>query len=279
MEKFTLKGGIFLYGLFEGDFARATTDIDLLAQMTSNEVENMQDIFHEIFNIEADDALRYDLSSLDIHTITEFKEYHGVNISVIAYLDKTKVPVSIDIGFGDIVVPERVLMEFPVILDMEIPKIYAYSLQSVVSEKFEAIVSLGYANSRFKDFYDIYVLATRYDFAGSELQEALMTTFNHRKTGFEDIVAFEDVFTKDLQRQVRWNAFIKKKKAMVKVEFSDTINAIYDFLNPIVEAIHKNEIFDKVWRHDKGKWIMSISTPSDVTRQLNSPSNIENILT
>jgi len=255
MDKFTLKGGIFLYGLFEGDFARATTDIDLLALMTSNEVENMKNIFIEIFNIEVDDALRYDLSSLDIRIITEFKEYQGVNISVMAYLDKSKVPISIDIGFGDIVVPKRVLMEFPVKLEMDTPKIYAYSCQSVVAEKFEAIVSLGYANSRYKDFYDIYVLALSYDFIGKELQEAIIETFRHRGTTFDDIVAFEEDFAKDSQRKMRWNSFVRKKKAMVKVDLSEAINIIRNLLNPIVDAIHTGDTFDEMWQQDERRWI------------------------
>ena len=98
--------------------------------------------------------------------ITEFKEYHGVNISIMAYLDRTRIPVSIDIGFGDVVYPNRVKMEFPVLLDMNVPEIYAYSIASVIAEKFEAIVSLGDANSRYKDFYDLYILAARCDLCG-----------------------------------------------------------------------------------------------------------------
>lgn len=94
VDKFTLKGGIFLYALFDGNFTRATTDIDLLAQKTSNEVENIKKIFNEIFLIEVDDALRYDLDSLDVRSITEFKAYHGVNVSIVAYLDKTKMGLS-----------------------------------------------------------------------------------------------------------------------------------------------------------------------------------------
>lgn len=158
-ERFTLKGGIFLYALFNGDYTRATTDIDLLAQCISNDIEEMKKVFKEIFSIKCDDALRFDLNTLDVIYITEFKEYHGVKVSVLGYLDKTKVPISIDIGFGDIVYPERMKMDFPVLLDMDIPKVYAYSISSVVAEKFEAFVSLGLANSRYKDFYDIYVLS------------------------------------------------------------------------------------------------------------------------
>ncbi len=147
MERFTLKGGVFLYALFDGEFARATSDIDLLAKNMPNNVEDMARVFEDIFSIQCDDALRYDLSTLEIENITEFKEYHGVNVSIMAYLDRTRVPISVDIGFGDVIYPERVKMEFPVLLDMKAPEIYAYSILSVIAEKFEAIVSLGDANS------------------------------------------------------------------------------------------------------------------------------------
>ena len=194
VERFTLKGGVFLYALFEGEFARATRDIDLLARNMPNNVENMKKVFENIFSIECDDALRYDLDTLEVIDITEFKEYHGVNVFIVAYLDRTKVLVSTDIGFGDVVYPDRVKMEFPVLLDMDVPKIYAYSISSVISEKFEAIVSLGDANSRYKDFYDIYILADRYDLDGTELKEAVRKTFEHRGTCFDDIFAFTDDF-------------------------------------------------------------------------------------
>lgn len=170
-ERFTLKGGIFLYALFEGEYARATMDIDLLAQRIQNDADEMKKIFHDIFSIECDDALRFDLNTLKVINITEFKEYHGVHVSIMGYLDRTRIPVSIDIGFGDVVYPERMKMEFPVLLDMEVPEIYAYSIYSVIAEKFEAFVSLGFANGRYKDFYDIYVLAERYDLNGMELKK------------------------------------------------------------------------------------------------------------
>ena len=217
-ERFTLKGGIFLYALFNGDYTRATTDIDLLAQCISNDTEEMKKVFKEIFSIKCDDALRFDLNTLDVIYITEFKEYHGVKVSILGYLDKTKVPISIDIGFGDIVYPER--------MKMDIPKVYAYSINSVVAEKFEAFVSLGLANSRYKDFYDIYVLANRYNFDGTELMNAIKETFNHRSTSFDDIAAFENGFTDDETRRIRWNSFVKKKKALVKIGFVETVQLL-----------------------------------------------------
>lgn len=254
-ERFTLKGGIFLYALFDGSFARATMDIDLLAQNITNDAEEMKKVFHNIFSIPCDDALRFDLDSLEVMNITEFKEYHGVNVSIMGYLDRTRVPVSIDIGFGDVVYPERMRMNFPVLLDMESPVVYAYSIYSVIAEKFEAFVSLGLANGRYKDFYDIYVLSARYDLDGNELKNAIVETFMHRGTGFNDIVAFEPDFTADIVRQGRWNAFIKKKKAMIKVEFSEVIEQSRKLLKPIVEAIGQGAEFRHQWNGEKREWI------------------------
>ena len=254
-ERFTLKGGIFLYALFDGNFARATVDIDLLAQHISNDAEEMKKVFQDIFSIKCDDALQFDLESLDIINITEFKEYHGVNVSIMGYLDRTRVSVSIDIGFGEVVYPERMRMTFPVLLDMDAPEVYAYSIYSVIAEKFEAFVSLGLANGRYKDFYDIYVLSANYDLNGNELKNAIVETFMHRETTFDDIVAFEPDFIEDTVRQGRWNAFIKKKKAMMKIEFEEAIEQSKKLLLPIVEAIEQNKKFDYQWDRDKKEWI------------------------
>ena len=254
-DRFTLKGGIFLYALFDGEYARATMDIDLLAQQIPNDAEEMKKVFREIFTIEYDDALRFDLNTLEVINITEFKEYHGVNVSIMGYLDRTKVPVSIDIGFGDVVYPERMQMEFPVLLDMAVPEVYAYSVYSVIAEKFEAFVSLGLANGRYKDFYDIYVLADRYNLDGMELKKAIVETFTHRDTNFNDIAAFEKGFTEDTTRQRRWRAFIKKKKALVEVEFEEVIQLLKKLLIPIVGAIYKNEEFEQKWNKETKSWM------------------------
>ena len=254
VDRFTLKGGIFLYALFDGEFSRATRDIDLLAMNLPNSIEDIKTVFEKIFSIDCDDALQYDLCTLEVKNITELKEYHGVNVSVIAYLDKTKVPISIDIGFGDVVYPSRVKMEFPVLLSMEAPKIYAYSISSVISEKFEAIVSLGDANSRYKDFYDIYFLADSYNLDGTELKEAIKATFEHRKTGFSDIFAFTDDFITSEIHQRRWHAFTKKKKTLLNVELLEVIDVIKAVLLPIVESIRDNKEYRLKWNHQIRAW-------------------------
>ena len=254
-EKFTLKGGIFLYALFDGEYARATIDIDLLAQHIPNDAEEMKNVFNDIFSIKCDDALRFDLNTLKVINITEFKEYHGINVSIMGYLDRTRIPISIDIGFGDAVYPERMKMEFPVLLDMDIPEVYAYSIYFVIAEKFEAFVSLGLANSRYKDFYDIYVLADSYDLNGMELMNAIIETFAHRETSFNDIAAFEDDFIKDETRQGRWRTFIKKKKALVQVEFEETMQLLKELLLPIVDSILNDNTFEQTWRKKTKSWM------------------------
>ena len=251
----TLKGGIFLYAVFNGNYSRATTDIDLLAQKISNDVEDMKAVFTDVFSLNVDDPLRFDLDSLDVRPITEFKDYHGVNVSIMAYLDRTRIPISIDIGFGDVIVPERVMMDFPVILSDENPHVYVYSLCSSVAEKFEAIVSLAYDNSRLKDYYDLYVLATTHDFNGDEIVEAVRETFENRHSSLNEIVAFEKDFADNPLRQTRWNAFVKKKKALLPITLQETIEMIQKFLLPVANAVLSNSKFDASWSHEQQNWL------------------------
>jgi len=253
-ERFVLKGGIFLYALSDGDYSRVTVDIDLLAQHISNDIDNMGEIFSEIFSIECDDVLRFDIDSLKVKSITEFKEYHGVNVSINAYLDKTLIPITIDIGFNDVIYPEKVEMDFPVLLNNETPRIYAYSIYTAIAEKFEAFVSLGLANSRYKDFYDIYTLAKTYNLDGNTLKNAIVETFNHRKTTFDNIVAFNDDFINNPINVQRWNSFNKKKKVLNIVSFQDTIDLIKVLFIPIIESIINDKEFDKKWSKDINNW-------------------------
>ena len=253
-DNFTLKGGIFLYALFNGEFARATKDIDLLAKNMPNGSLDMKQVFKNILSINSDDALRFDINSISVRDITELKKYHGVNVSAIAYLDRTKIPISIDIGFDDIIYPNRVKIDFPVLLDMDVPEIYAYSIDSVIAEKFEAIVSLGDANSRYKDFYDIYVLAERFDLIGEELEEAVRETFEHRATRYDDIFAFTDDFVNSEIHQKRWNAFLKKKKALENADLEEVIRIHRRLLLPIVSSIKEGTVYSAKWDHIAKSW-------------------------
>jgi predicted nucleotidyltransferase component of viral defense system len=249
-DNFVLKGGIFLYALFGRNYERATTDVDLLAQRISNGSEEMKSVFQKIFSRDVDDALVFDVDSITVEDITEFKEYHGLHVSFVGYLDRTKIPISIDIGFGDVIYPEAVKMDFPVILDMESPRVNAYSLETSIAEKLEAIIHNGYLNSRYKDFYDIYVLSKKYEFSYAELRNAVIQTFENRKTPMTmDSAAFSDEFLNDPMHQTRWKAFLKKKKALIQVSMSDAMDWIKAFVRPLFEGAKKTR-----WNHEKGIW-------------------------
>ena len=249
-DNFVLKGGIFLYALFGRNYERATTDVDLLAQRISNGSEEMKSVFQKIFSRDVDDALVFDVDSITVEDITEFKEYHGLHVSFVGYLDRTKIPISIDIGFGDVIYPETVKMDFPVILDMESPRVNAYSLETSIAEKLEAIIHNGYLNSRYKDFYDIYVLSKKYVFSYAELRNAVIQTFENRKTPMTmDSAAFSDEFLNDPMHQTRWKAFLKKKKALIQVSMSDAMDWIKAFVRPLFEGTEKTR-----WNPEKGNW-------------------------
>lgn len=249
-EHFVLKGGIFLYAIFGRNYERATTDVDFLARRISNSSEEMKAIFQNIFSQDVDDALVFDTDAITVEDITEFKEYHGLHVSFVGYLDRTKIPIGIDIGFGDVIYPDAVKMDFPVILNMEAPRVNAYSLETLIAEKLEAIVHNGYLNSRYKDFYDIYVLSTNYEFSYEGLRNAVIQTFENRKTQMTmDAAAFSEEFLNDPMHQTRWKAFLKKKKALIQISMSDAMDWIKAFVCPLLEGMEKTK-----WNPKKGIW-------------------------
>ena len=249
-DHFVLKGGIFLYAIFGRNYERATTDVDFLARRISNSSEEMKAIFQNIFSQDVDDALVFDMDTITVEDITEFKEYHGLHVSFVGYLDRTKIPIGIDIGFGDVIYPDAVKMDFPVILDMEAPRVNAYSLETLIAEKLEAIIHNGYLNSRYKDFYDIYVLSTNYEFSYEGLRNAVIQTFENRKTQMTmDAAAFSEEFLNDPMHQTRWKSFLKKKKALIQISMSDAMDWIKAFVCPLPEGMEKTK-----WNPKKGIW-------------------------
>ena len=232
--------------------SRATTDVDLLAIHISNSAEKMKAVFRDIFAQDEDDALIYDIDSISAEDITEFKEYHGQHISAVAYLDRTRIPIGIDIGFGDVIYPDAVEMDFPVILDVEAPRVKAYSLESSIAEKLEAIVKNSFLNSRYKDFYDIYVLSKKYSFNYEELHNAVTETFTNRGTTMTmDTAAFSDEFLGDTMHQARWNAFLKKKKALIPVSINDAMIRIKTFVTPLLTQTNASVT---EWNPNEGCW-------------------------
>jgi len=245
--------------LYQGDFSRGTADVDLLGQHISNDLETIRKAFLDVFKFEyPDDGVVFDTATLKAERITEFKKYAGINVSINGYLDRTKLPVCIDIGFGDVIYPNQVEMEYPTLLDYKAPMIQAYSVDSVIAEKFEAIVSLGKVNSRMKDFYDIYALSGSFDFKGEILQEAVKETFINRKTKFDTILAFEPGFALDPYRKRLWTSFLKAKKIKLPLEFDRVVMNIMSFLTPIIKTIKAESQFNDTWDHIRKAWVVSI---------------------
>ncbi len=235
-DNFVLKGGLFLFSM-TGFKGRPTRDIDFLAYQISNDIENIEEIFKKICKIEYNDGTIFDPNSVFIEEIKREAEHRGIRVKLTGYLGKAKEIIWIDIGFYDIVVPEIVTAEYPVLLAMDCPKIRMYSFESVVAEKFEAIVSLGELNSRVKDFYDIFILFSEKKFNIYILQKAIVETFKRRGT---DILKSDQVFKKefieDRSRVNQWKLFLKKI-GQKNIEFEYVMNVIKKLPLPIYNKI------------------------------------------
>jgi len=238
-NNFVLKGGLFLFSM-TGFTGRPTRDIDFLAYQISNDMENAKEIFKNICKIEYYDSVVFDSNSVLVEEIRKETEYKGLRVKLVGYLGKAKEVIWVDIGFNDIVVPEVTIADYPVLLDMDSPKIKMYSFESVVAEKFEAIVSLGKLNSRMKDFYDIFILLSEKKFNRNILKNAIIETFKRRGT---DILKFEQVFNKefieDSNRINQWKLFLNKI-GHYNIEFEYVLDSIKKSLLPIYDNI-KNE--------------------------------------
>jgi hypothetical protein len=179
-EQFVLKGAILMTTWFD-DPLRPTRDLDLLG-FGPADPEAMVRAFSEICALEADDGVAFDSGDIVIDRIRGAQEYGGFRIKTRATVDGAKVRVFIDIGFGDAVEPGLTEMELPVLLDLPAPRLRAYPRETVIAEKFQAMVVLGLANTRMKDFYDIWALARSYEFTGERLTRAIAATFTRRGT-------------------------------------------------------------------------------------------------
>jgi len=169
-DMFILKGGLLLYTILD-EKARPTKDIDMLARELASNLDALKEVFTEIASISIDDEVIYDTNSITTERIKEDADYEGVRIKLTAHMQNMRKILQFDIGFGDVIVPKPQSMEYPTLLDMDRPVLKAYSKESIISEKFEAMLYLAEANSRMKDFYDIYNLCNNFEFDGRILSK------------------------------------------------------------------------------------------------------------
>ena len=208
-ERFVLKGAMLLATWFDEPH-RATRDVELLGFGDAAE-DALLGTFREIMTVEVDDGVTFDLKGLRIEAIREEVEYGGSRIRTTAALAGARIPITVDIGFGDAVEPGVEDVDLPVLLDMPSPHLRAYPPETVIAEKFHAMVVLGRANSRMKDYYDVWMLTSAFEIEPVRLRRAIVATFARRKTVIPSIVpdGLSNAFPADLGKQLQWDAFAR----------------------------------------------------------------------
>lgn len=210
-DKFILKGAL-IFMTWGAPFSRPTRDIDLLAKV-SNEIAEIVKIFKAICTQGvADDGMVYEGRSLMGEMIKEHDEYQGIRIKFLGRLSTSRAAMQIDLGFADVVTPRAKLVDYPVLLDWPAPRLRGYPPETVVAEKLHAVVALGMSNSRMKDFFDLWLLATSFQLEPELVQTAVEKTFARRRTPLprQIPVALTEQFAKE--KQAQWQAFLKRSK-------------------------------------------------------------------
>jgi hypothetical protein len=254
-EKFILKGAM-LFPLWGGELHRPTRDMDLHGSGESG-VAHMEEVFREICLVGGeDDGLKFYPETVRGQGIREDQEYEGVRIQLECRLVASRIHLQIDIGFGDAVVPDPVETQYPTLLDFSAPRIRVYPRELVVAEKFHALVVLGIANSRMKDYYDLSILAGKFSFDGRTLCQAIEATFKRRRTSVPEEVpmGLSVEFGDDPGKQTQWRAFLRKGRfADELLSLGEVISSLREFLIPPSAAISRKEMFELHW-HPPGPW-------------------------
>lgn len=253
-DRFVLKGAL-MFVVWETPRSRATVDIDFLAK-TDNTVENLVAIAQDVCRSEAEaDGLVFDPDTMKGERIKENADYEGVRVTFTGTLERARIPMQLDIAFGDSVTPGPAEIEYPALLDQTAPRLKGYPPETVVAEKFEAAVKLGMVNTRMKDFYDLWLLSRQFDFNGKTLAEAMRATFAKRGTAITAMpTAFTPAFHDDAQKQAQWQAFVARTDLSdAPATLKDAIQAAKGLLVPVAEACAAERPFSSRWRAP-GPW-------------------------
>jgi predicted nucleotidyltransferase component of viral defense system len=258
-DQFVLKGAL-LFELWTHRPYRPTRDLDLEGQ-GENSIARIKRSFTEIMSQAVeDDGLAFDSKSLRVARIKEEQEYEGLRVNLVARLERARIHMQVDIGFGDVIVPPPKEIQYPALLNFPTPRLRAYPREAVVAEKLEALVKLGMANTRMKDFYDLWRLSQDFDFDGTLLTQAIKSTFERRGTEVPagTPLALTDEFSRDTQKARQWQAFLKKSSLEQDHATLQTVAAdLVKFLAPLLQAVRTSNRFTLMWpkadpwRHDR----------------------------
>lgn len=234
-DRFVLKGAMLLMTWLE-DPHRGTRDLDLLG-FGDPGANAMLATFREIVDQDVDDGVKFDGEGLRVDRIREEIEYGGLRLRTMATIGGARVNVIVDVGFGDALEPSAEVIDYPVMLDLPTPRLRAYARETVIAEKFQAMVALGRANSRMKDFYDIWVLSRSFTFDDDRLPRAIAATFERRGTPIprEAPDALTSAFAADEQKRRQWLAFVENV-AIDPRSFEAVITDLEAFLMPKTTA-------------------------------------------
>ncbi len=252
-DKFLLKGAS-LFSFWFNEPHRPTKDLDLLG-FGKTDVPTLEAVAREICRIDGEDGLEFLPESVKGASIREEEIYGGVRLNLLALLEKARISVQIDVGSGDAVTPEAEEETLPTILDLPAPRLRIYPKETVVAEKFEAMVKLGIGNSRMKDFWDISYLIKEFEFDGALLQRAIKATFTTRQTPLPQNLplALTDEFANSPLIIPRWNAFIRRNRITTGTDLVSLIESLREFFAPVIEVEMRNAVFTKHWQKE-GKW-------------------------
>jgi predicted nucleotidyltransferase component of viral defense system len=212
-ERFVLKGALLLTTWFDEPH-RATRDLDLLGFGDPSD-DALLAVFRDVMNIAVDDGVTFDTANLKVQPIREDLEYGGSRLSTTAALSGARIPIVVDVGFGDAIEPGAEDIDLPVLLDMPSPHLRAYPLETVIAEKVHAMVVLGLANSRMKDYYDVWMLTRTFALDPGRLRRAVDATFERRTTSVPSGIpeGLSDAFATDATKQAQWQAFARNLSA------------------------------------------------------------------
>lgn len=248
-DRFVLKGAM-LFQIWSGEVHRPTRDLDLLGT-GSSAPEDFQEIFRHICEVDvADDGLVFLPESVKAAQIKEEEQYEGLRVKLNARLVTARIPVQVDVGFGDAITPGADELHYPALLEFPSATLQTYPRETVVAEKFQAMVMLGIANSRMKDFFDIWMLAKTFPFSGESLSAAIAATFERRKTTLPMAppLALTTEFSEDRQKASQWKAFLRKSGLSVSdATFADVSQVLSEFLMPPTQAAAYNADFSLTW--------------------------------
>lgn len=252
-ENLVLKGGLFIYTLTNFE-SRATVDVDFLMQGLNNDLARMDEIIAEILAVPTgNDFVTFKASKTE--PIAVQRKYHGVSTQVTGYIKNVRVPFNVDIGVGDVIVPQPERRSIQTQLDgYEKPEILTYSLESTIAEKFDAILQRFELTGRMKDFYDIYYLSRTFNFDGLKLQIAIQETLQNRGTAYEKD-SFDRILTlaDDEGMQTKWRYFLRTL-GNPEIPFNVVIVGLRKFLQPVWESILTETEFLMHWKSTDAHW-------------------------